>query len=671
MIPNIVYTLGGGSGIDTQNLVDQLVELQAAPETQRLDTRQELLETQISDFGLLRSALSDLESAVSALGDEDTFNAKSVSVPDTSLISLTKLEPTAAAGTYKLQIDQVAQAQSLSSGTYTSPDDEVGTGTLTLRFGSWDAGLTTFTVDPDKTGASIVIDDTNNSLTGLRDAINDANIGVQASIVDDGSGNYQLLLSGPSGANNEIEIVAAEDVSNPGLANFDFNETTQNLTEEQEGLDAILSLNGLTLTRESNTVTDVIEGLEFDIFNSSNTEVINLTITEDKASAETAIRDFVDAYNTFLQSIEVLVDFDPEKDDYGSLHNDSLAGNLIDSVRNFIGASVTGIDDGFTILANIGIRTELDGTLAIVEDADQTNTNFRAAIDDNFDLVKAFFTPQYESSDSRIKINAYGAQTQAGSYTVDITSAATQGSLVLTDPVTFPVDTTGKDYSFDIDVDGVTATITLPDLTTYNTSDELAAELQSLINLDQGLVDAGASVMVTYSGGFQFTSDRYGSSSDVSITAVGADAAEIGLSVASGTAGTDVVGTVDGETAFGYGNVLLPALGSDAEGLKMVIKPGETLTGTVTFSRGFGGGLSNLINTFLANNGLISDREDTLQTSLDDLDDDRDVLERRTDSYRARLEAQFIAMENIVRNLNNTGTFFDGIADRLPFTAKK
>ena len=79
-----------------------------------------------------------------------------------------------------------------------------------MRFGSWDAGLTTFTVDADKTGAEIVIDDSNNSLTGLRDAINDADVGVQASIVSDGSGNYQLLIAAPSGANNEIELVAAK-----------------------------------------------------------------------------------------------------------------------------------------------------------------------------------------------------------------------------------------------------------------------------------------------------------------------------------------------------------------------------------------------------------------------------------------------------------------------------
>jgi flagellar hook-associated protein 2 len=671
MIPNIVHTLGGGSGIDTFDLVNQLVELQSLPDTTRLDKKEELYNTQISDYGLLRSAMSDLEAAVAALGSEDTFNAKSISVPDTSLISLTKLESSAAAGTYKIQIEQVAQAQTLSSGTYTSLDSAVGTGTLTLRFGSWDAGLTTFTVDADKAGAEIVIDDSNNSLGSLRDAINKADIGVQASIVSDGGG-YKLLITGPSGASNEIELVALEDGGNPGLASFEFSEGSQNLNQAQEGLDAQIRLNGLLVSRDSNTIDDLIQGLKFDIFNSSLTESINLTITDDKNFAETAIRDFVEAYNTFLKNVELLVGFNAEIEDFGSLRNDSMADNLIDSVRGFLGTTVKGLSDGFTVLANIGIRTKLDGTLEIVESANQTNTNFRAAIDNNFDLVRGFFVPQYESSDTKFQINAYGPRTQAGSYEVIITQEATQATLTGA-VISFPVDTTGKDYSFDIIIDGKSATINLPDATVYNSVGELATELQSLINLSQDIQDNNSAVTVSNNGGaLEFVSNRYGSASTVAIALVGADAGELGLSIATGTNGLNVAGTVDGVVAFGFGNVLLPAIGSPAEGLKLIIKPGASASpATINFSRGFGGGLSNLIKSFSANNGLISEREKTIKTKLDDVEDDRLIVERRTEAYRARLESQFLAMELIVRSLNNTGTFLDGIADRLPFTAPK
>jgi flagellar hook-associated protein 2 len=290
-------------------------------------------------------------------------------------------------------VEQVAQSQSISSGTFASLTSPVGKGTLTIRLGEWNAAVNDFEVDPTKTGAPIVIDDTNNSLTGLRDAINKANIGVTASIVSDG-GSYKLLMTAKSGAKNEIEITAAEDGGAPGLANFNFNETTRNLTQQQEGLDAKVRVNGLLVSRESNQINDVVEGLEFDIFASSLTETISVTITEDKATAEKVIRDFVAAYNTFKTEVEKLVGFDAEAKDYGSLHNDSLAKNLTKGVRNILTAAVPGLNSDFSSLSSMGIRTKLDGSLEIIENQkDQENMDFRAAIDKRFDLVRDIFVP--------------------------------------------------------------------------------------------------------------------------------------------------------------------------------------------------------------------------------------------------------------------------------------
>src|SRR5690606_32383239 len=181
----IVSSLSGGSGIDNAALIKQLAELNNAPQAARLESRQSLLETQISDYGLLRSSFAQLQTAANSLASRDTFDAKAVSIPTTSLLGITKLESKAVPGDYRLQVEQVAQAQSLSSGNYLSMNDAVGKGTLTLRFGGWDAGLDAFSVNGDKPGATIIIDDTNNTLSGLRDAINASGIGVQASIVSD------------------------------------------------------------------------------------------------------------------------------------------------------------------------------------------------------------------------------------------------------------------------------------------------------------------------------------------------------------------------------------------------------------------------------------------------------------------------------------------------------
>jgi len=666
---SIISALGTGSGIDSNKLADQLTEANKMVQAERLTSKKTLLETQISDYGLLRSSLSKLETAAAALGSADTFNAKALSLPDTKLLGITKLDAKASAGSYQLKVEQIAQAQSLSSGTYSSATAPVGKGTLTIRLGDWNAGLTGFAVDSTKTGGTITIDDTNNSLTGLRDAINKENIGVTASIVSDG-GSFKLLLTAKTGAKNEIEITAAEDGGSPGLANLNFNETTRNLTQQQQGLDAQVRINGLLVNRESNHVTDIVEGLEFDLFASSATETINVIISEDKATAEQTIRDFVTAYNTFRTEVESLVGFDTEEKEYGSLHRDPLAKNLMQSIRNTLTGSVPGITGIFSTLSELGIRTELNGSLKIVEV--EGNTGFRAAIDNNFERVRDLFVPKTSSSVSDISVTKFGAKSQPGTYDVVVTQQPGKGQLTAANiPVTFPVDTTGKDYSFKVKLNGIeSASISLPAGKVYATGAELAADLQSLINLDSNVKTAKATVGVSFDGTkLSFLSDTYGAASNVEFSVVGADMADLGISVGAGTAGTDVAGTVDGVAAFGFGNILLPGLGSKAEGLSLSIQPGAT-TGSITFTRGFAGGLTSLVNDFLKTSGLIKEREATINKDIERVEQDEEALNRRSDAYRARLMAQFQAMESIVRSLNSTGDFLDGIVDRLPFTAK-
>jgi len=658
---SIISSLGSGSGIDSSSLIDKLVEINKLPDTNRLNTKQTLLETQISDFGLLRSAFSKLESAAAALGDADTFNAKSVSVPTTTLFGINKLEAKAAAGEYSINVDQLAQAQSLSSGAFASQTASIGKGTLTIRLGNWDSGLDTFVVDGAKVGGTITIDDSNNSLVGLRDAINKSDMGVKASIVNDGSGAFKLLITAPSGATNEIEITATEAADSTGLSAFNFNETERNLSQQQEGKDAILRINGMTLTRPTNHITDVIEGLEFDLFNKSTTETVNISITADKSIAEKAIRDFVAAYNTFLSDSGKLIGFDKEKNSYGSLRQDPMAKNLVQQVRSQLNATIVGLSSGFNIFSSLGIRTELDGTLKI--DDSNLSTSFRSAMDRNFEAVRDLFVPKTSSNNAQINLTKYTDKSVPGTYDVVITAQPSKGKLTADAMAsTFPLDTTGKDYSFKAVLDGITSSSIVLPAKVYASGAELAADLQSRINADAAISAAKATVSVTFNNTTQkleFTSAAYGSSSNFSISEASADMEDMGITVATGTVGTNVAGTVGGVAAFGYGNVLLPALGSKAEGLSMQISEGTT-SGQITFSRGFAGSFTSLIDNFLKSSGLIKSRETTLSKDIDKVKTDMTAVDRRSQAYRARLQAQFSAMESIVRSLKSTGTFLTG-----------
>jgi len=665
---SIISSLGSGSGIDTASLINKLVDVNKFADSNRLTTKQTLLETQISDFGLLRNAFSTLESSASALANADTFNAKSVSVPTTTLLGITKIDAKASVGDYNVNVDQIAQAQSISSGTFTSQNSPIGKGTLAIRFGSWTTTAATpgnplpvgtFTVDSSKTGGTIKIDDSNNSLTGVRDAINKSGLGLKASILSN-NGTYKLLVTAPSGESSEVEITATEAPGSPGLASFNFNESAPTMLQQQEGKDAIIRVNGATVTRSTNHLTDVIDGLEFDLFNKSSSETINIGISADKATSEKAIRDFVAAYNTFLTDSGKLIGFDKEKKEYGSLRQDPMAKNLVQQVKSLLSVPMSGVAGGFSTLGSLGIRTELDGTLKI-DDSTET-TSFRSAMDKNFEAVRDLFVPKISSDNAQINLTKYSKLSAPGTYDVVITTQPKQGALSAGAMVsTFPLDTTGKAYSFEVAIDGVkTSLITLP-TKTFATGAELAADIQSRINADSataGKVSVNVSFN-TNTNKLEFTSSAFGASSNVDFQTVGADMGDLGIAVGAGTPGVDVVGTVGGVAGFGFGNVLLPAIGSKAEGLSLNISEGAT-SGKITFSRGFAGTFTNLIDNFLKSNGLIKTRETNIAKDADKVKTDLVAVDKRSDAYRARLQAQFSAMESIVRSLKSTGTFLTG-----------
>lgn len=678
---NIIQSLGAGSGIDSKNLVKQLVEIERSAPQERIDKKIELKETQISDYGKIKSALSTFQSAVEALTSDEGLFSKSASFTESNALVPTELGTGVEAGTYKFEVTGLAQAQSLASMAFTSEDDAVGEGTLTFEFGSWDAGITDFDVNGEKASVDITIDSSNNTLKGLRDEINKADMGVKASIVNNGSG-YVLLLTAESGADNELKITAAEAGGTPsntddtGLSRFAFNEATElaagddRLQKKQAGANATLIVNGLEISRSTNQVDDVVEGLTLDLLKESPGEIITVTVTDDVAFAKQTTRDFVDAYNALLEELEPIIGYDSELEDYGSLANDALAKSVVSQMRNLFASSVSGLpsDATFTALANLGIRTELDGTLSINE------KDFNKAFDENLEAVQKLLSKNTESSDSGLNVASFGKQTVSGEYNVVITQNPQKGFFTgAAIGETYPFDTTGKNFGINLKVNGVESDlITIEADKTYATGEEMAEAIQAAINSDQKLIDGNTSVTVTFdTDHFVITSSKYGSTSKVVITsATGDTIADLGLSAGPGTLGKDVAGTIDGVAGFGLGQVLRPKLGEPAEGLNIVVN--ETSTGgTVNVSRGVAGQLDTLIDTFLEKRGLIDNREDVLDREIGSLDSDQDRLDRRMTAYEERLMQQFIAMENILNGLNNSGSFLDNLFKTLPFTASK
>ena len=671
---NIIQSLGVGSGIDTRGLVDQLVEIEQIAPQQRIDSKKELTETRISDFGLLSNALSTLQDAASALTDPEALFSKSASFTESNALVPLELDTDVQPGSYAFNVSQIAQSQTLAYSGFPDADATVGEGTLTFSFGNYartegviDGPLT---INADKPSVELTIDSTNNTLEGIRDAINDADMGVTASIIFDGN-EYNLSVVSESGADNEVQIGVVEG-GVAGLSALQFDESNF-AAEAQAGQNSIVSLNGISnIERSSNTIDDIVEGLTLDVLQTMQpNETVIITVTEDKAFAEDNIRNFVDSYNAFLEAVDPVFGTNQIEDEegetqtvQGSLANDALAKSLLSQIRSVIASSIPGLEtSNFTSLTNLGIRTELDGTISIDE------KDFTNAFENNFEDVQKLLAPFNDSSSDDVTINSFGDNTVAGSYDVEITSNPTQG-VYNGAAFTGDLDTTGEVYTFVVDVNGTTSeTITIP-TDTFADESALAAQIQSLINGDTNLSEAGAAVNVTFNGtGFDITSASFGTSSNVRISEPSADtSALLGLVDGAGTPGTSAAGTIDGVAGFGSSNVLLPALGEPGESLALLIGENAT-TATVNFSRGFAGELERLIDSFLDSSGVIATRTETLETNLDTFEAEQERLDRRIGAFEERLLNQFIAMERILSSLDTSGSFLDNLIDTLPFTS--
>ncbi len=684
---DIIKSLGAGSGIDTKSLVNQLTEIERIGPQARIDRVRDKAEAQISDFGLLTSAMATLEDAAKLLSEPEGLFSKSAAYTDSDALIPVELDTDVQAGSYVLEVTEIAAAQSLSSTTFSNKTDAVGEGTLTFNMGAAtvvSGKQTAFALDTSESAVVITIDSTNNTLEGLRDAINDADFGVQATIVFDGA-DYVLQMNAASGENNELEIVVSESGGSPSnndasdLSRFAFNSATSDvgtLVENQGGQDASIKVNGLTVTRESNTIDDVIQGLTFDVLKKDPGVPITITVSEDKAFAEQNIRDFVEAYNLFTEAIQPAVGTIEEEDAdgksqtiIGSLRNDSLAKSVVSRIRSVISNVIPGLGDtSFTALSTIGIRTELDGSLVFHEDT------FKESMDDHFEDVQKLLAPQTVSSDSGVFVNGYGDDTVAGEYDIVITTQPAR-SVYQGQAVSVPLDTTGKTHTFKVNVNGdVSEELTLPNAV-YADNADIASAMQVLINSDETLTAAGAAVLVSYDSDnnrFDITSTKYGAASNVAITEASAETiSELGLTVASAAiAGATVAGTVNGVEGFGSANVLLPAIGEPGERLALIIGDNAT-TATVNFSRGFAGEMESTLNEFLESNGLFDKRELTLNDTLDELTSDEERLDVKMTAFQERLMNQFIAMERILNGLNSSGGFLESLIDTLPFTAKR
>ena len=387
----MAITSSTSTALDVPTLVSQLMAVERRP-IDTLNSQISDFQAKISSFGTLSSLVSSFQSAAENLG---TSLQKLTATPSDPNALAATADSTAVPGTYTVSVSQLAQSQGLVAAGQVSSTAAIGNGTattVTFDFGTISGGTLTNGVYSGAAFASngsgtksITIDSTNNTLAGIRDAINAANMGVTATIVNDGSGTpYRLALtSTSSGASNSLKITTSGgDGSIGNLLNYD-PAGTQNLTQTVAAQNANLTVNGIAITSASNTVSGAVQGVSLTLKNTTATPA-SLTVVRDTTSINTAASSFVDAYNALASQLKSRSAYGSNGSAGGALAGDGTLRAMQDQLRSIFNTPATG--GTLTSLAQVGIAFQSDGSLKLDSSA------LDSAISANFSDVTNLFS---------------------------------------------------------------------------------------------------------------------------------------------------------------------------------------------------------------------------------------------------------------------------------------
>lgn len=414
----------GASGLPIDSLVTAQMQAEQQPITD-IKTKVSSYNTKLSAYSTLKSGLSTFQTAVDKLATAAKFNAQSVTASDATSISATA-NGTAVLGNYSVSVTQLATSQKLASPAYSSATDIVGTGKLTISFGTAGTAPASFTANADKTDITIDITSSNNTLSGIRDAINAKNASVSASIVNDGNGNRLVITSKDTGEVNSLKVSVADDDSNNtdtgGLSALAYDPvaSSNNMTQMTAAKNALLNVDGMSISKASNTVSDVIQGVTLtlkSVTSASNT----LSVGTDTDTIQSSVQSFVDAYNALNTSMRNLTKFvSAGSSANGALLGDSTARNIMVKLKSMLSAS-SPTATTYKTLSDVGVSMGSDGSLSL------DSTKLQKAITNNVSDVAKLFSPSATSTDPQVTYISSKDETASGTYAVNITQLGGNG----------------------------------------------------------------------------------------------------------------------------------------------------------------------------------------------------------------------------------------------------
>lgn len=365
-----ISTLGIGSGLDLASILDSLEAAQKAT-LAPISTQQSSYTAKLSAYGTLKSALETFQTANTALGKADLFSSTTTNSSSTAFSATTS--GSAVAGKYSINVTQLAQSQTLTtkaSQTDTKAAIATSDSVLTIQQGG---GKDPITID---------LSAADSSLSGIRDAINDSKSGVSASIINTGDGYRLAITSDDTGVDNEMSISVSGDSDLQAFMGYNGTSTDGNngMEESVTAQDAELTVNNIKITNSSNTIDDALEDITLNL-NGVTTGSQTLTITKDISKSETAVKAWVDAYNSLQDTFGNLTKYtavdsgaDAQDTSNGALLGDSTLRTIQTQLKGLL--TSTQSTSSYKTLTQIGITTDpSSGKLEL--DSDKLETALR------------------------------------------------------------------------------------------------------------------------------------------------------------------------------------------------------------------------------------------------------------------------------------------------------
>lgn len=365
---------GVGSGIDVENILQQLGEIERQPVV-ALEAKKEALDVELSAFGTVKGAISSFQTAVEALGSNADFGAFVASSSNEEVFTATASNGQDAVN-QEVEVLALATNHTLSSGAYASADSSVETGSLTFS-----SGENSFQID---------VDGSNNTLAGLRDSINDSieNKTVSASIINVDGGSRLILTAKESGIDGKIDVSRN--------SNLPLGDNSAGFQEIKEATDASLIVHGFQVTRSSNTISDVISGVTLDLTGVGKSTVDS---RRDLTSLETALNEFVTSFNNMNSTLTSMAQTD--------LQGDQLPRGIEQRMRNmFFNAVDLGDGDSASAL-DMGFSFDRYGELSL------DSSRYESALDQGVNRFVNVFS-QKDTGLSSIFSNLATEYTQSG-----------------------------------------------------------------------------------------------------------------------------------------------------------------------------------------------------------------------------------------------------------------